>query len=183
MNVVSKKLIFVLIGATVIFTGCKKKPVRPEPSATVMNDGAIDPNALGNFDTALTEAGSGLLPQGVIETEDKIIGLFQPVYFAFDQSAIAAAERPKLQEAKAYLDAHPTQRLLLEGRCDWRGTPEYNLGLGDRRAASSRQYLETLGVPADRLETVSKGDLEATENGGDDVMAKDRRVDLIVLKK
>lgn len=55
------------------------------------------------------------------------------VYFEFDQSSIKPSEREKLKTAKEYLEKNAGQRLLLEGHADWRGTAEYNLGLGDRR--------------------------------------------------
>jgi peptidoglycan-associated lipoprotein len=109
--------------------------------------------------------------------------LLEPVLFEFDRSAISAAERPKLQAAQDYLNKNPQHRLLLEGHCDWRGTAEYNLGLGDRRAGSARQFLQTLGVAQNRIETSSKGDLEAVENADEATMARDRRVDLVILKR
>ena len=84
--------------------------------------------------------------------------------------------------AKDYLAKNPNQKLLLEGHCDWRGTAEYNLSLGDRRASAVKKYLLSLGVVADKLETLSKGSLEAAKNGDDASMAKDRRVDLVVSK-
>ena len=105
----------------------------------------------------------------------------QTVLFDFDKSDVRASEREKLKVAKEYLDKNPTHRLLLEGHCDWRGTAEYNLGLGDRRAAAVRKYLQSLGVPAERVETLSKGSLEAAKNADDATMAKDRRVDLVVV--
>ena len=89
----------------------------------------------------------------------------------------------KLQAAKDYLDKNPAQRLLLEGHCDWRGTAEYNLGLGDRRASRTKKYLMSIGVPADKLETLSKGSEEAKKNADAATMATDRRVDLVILKK
>ena len=112
-----------------------------------------------------------------------IRGLFQPVYFGFDQSNIKESERPKLQEVVKYLAEHPTYRILLEGHCDWRGTAEYNLGLGDRRANSGKRYLTGIKVPADKLETLSKGSLDAPEKAPEEQMAKDRRLEIIVLKK
>ena len=112
-----------------------------------------------------------------------IKGLIQPVYFDFDSSAIKASERAKLQEAQKYLSEPADHRLLLEGHCDWRGTAEYNLGLGDRRAAAARQYLESIGVASAKIEIRSKGDLDAIENAAEDQMAKDRRAEIIILKK
>lgn len=189
MHAFNRKFLFVLIAAATIFaTGCRKKPARPDPSATVigqpglLNPGATDGFATG-FNNGLTEPDSGLLPQGAFEEGDKIYGLLAPVFFAFDQSAISAPERAKLDAAKTYLDANPAQRLLIEGRADWRGTGDYNLGLGDRRASAARQYLVTIGVPDTRIVVLSKGDLEAVENASDDIMANDRRADLVVLKK
>ncbi len=192
MNALSLKVLFVALAATALFaSGCRNKPVRPDPSRTVIGQqGALTPGGAGDFGsgfndgTGTTEPGSLLTNRdGVIDDGMTIRGLLQPVYFAYDQSAVAAAERAKLDAAKAYLDSNPQHRLLIEGRCDWRGTSEYNLGLGDRRAGAARQYLVTLGVPADKVEVLSKGDLEAMENSTDDVMAKDRRADLVILKQ
>jgi peptidoglycan-associated lipoprotein len=114
--------------------------------------------------------------------DNQLRGVLQPVYFDFDSSAIRVAERAKLTEAKQYLDANPNARLLLEGHCDWRGTAEYNMGLGDRRASSVRDFLGSLGVPASRVETLSKGDLDATEGATESQMQQDRRVELVVLR-
>ena len=92
-------------------------------------------------------------------------------------------EEIKLQEIKEYLDKNPDQRLLLEGHADWRGTSEYNLGLGDRRANAAKKYLETLKVSVDKLETLSKGSEESKKSGPDEEMKKDRRVELVIIKK
>lgn len=191
MNVLSRKALFVLVSAAVVLSGCAKKPKRPDPAATVIGpEGQLIPtdasgfgNPLGNGSDQLAGPNSFDGENKIIDEGDKIRGLLQPVYFAFDQSALQTAERTKLDAAKTYLEAHPEQRLLIEGRADWRGTGDYNLGLGDRRAASAKQYLIGLGVPETKIEVLSKGDLEATENAAEDVMAKDRRADLVVLKK
>ena len=116
-----------------------------------------------------------------VDQGDRSLLAAQTVYFDFDQSAIKASERAKLKAAKDYLDQHPEHRIVLEGHCDWRGTAEYNLALGDRRANSAKKYLQSLGVAADRLDTVSKGNLEAAKTGDEASWAKDRRVDLVVV--
>ncbi len=191
MNLLLRKALFVALGASVLFAaGCRKKPVRPDPSATAMGmtgTGALNPGGMQDFTDLVDDpSGTSTLEQrsdDVYEDDDMIRGLLQPVYFAFDQSAIGAAERTKVQEAATHLQSNPQHRLLLEGRCDWRGTAEYNLGLGDRRAAAVSQYLQSLGVAADKIETVSKGDLEAIENASADEMSRDRRVDIVILKR
>jgi peptidoglycan-associated lipoprotein len=183
MNLSIKKLSFVLIATAVLLGGCSKKPKRPDPSSTVLGpDGGLSGTGIG-LDGG-TAPGTDLTTRapGDYSNGDRTTLAAQTVYFDFDQSAIKASERAKLDAAKAYLDSNPAARLLLEGHCDWKGTPEYNLGLGDRRANAAKQYLVTLGVSADKLEVLSKGDLDAVENADPETQAKDRRVDLVVLQ-
>ena len=192
MSVFAKKLVLVLSIAAIGLTGCTKKPIRPDPSQTAMGPGSagytdssmLNPQDLNTYDPLLDDSAYGLESRGngVIETDDMIRGLLEPVYFDFDKSGINANERIKLDAAIVYLDANPSHSLLLEGHCDWRGTSDYNLGLGDRRAGAAREYLEIAGVASSRIETSSKGDLESMENGGDSEMAQDRRAELVILK-
>lgn len=110
-------------------------------------------------------------------------GVLPSVYFGFDSSSIAAAERSKLQQAAEYLQDNSGHRLLVEGHCDWYGTSENNLALGDRRANSVSEYLNTLGITPLRIEALSKGSLEATPGLSKSQSSQDRRADLIILKK
>ena len=104
------------------------------------------------------------------------------IYFDFDSSSIKASERAKLSIVADYVRNNPGHQVIAEGHCDWRGTPEYNLALGDRRSQSVRQYLETLGASSVSLETRSKGDLNALENASAAQMAEDRRVEFLVVR-
>jgi len=190
MSVFAKKLVLALSVAAIALSGCTKKPIRPDPSQTAMGGQMANANAGSmlnptDFDggTLFDDPNSMLeMRSGVIETDDMIRGLLEPIYFDFDQSGIKASERVKLDAAIMYLDANPNHSLLLEGHCDWKGTGDYNLGLGDRRAGAAREYLATAGVSSARLETSSKGDLEAIENGDATQMSQDRRVELVILK-
>ena len=171
-----------------LLSGCPKKPDRPDPASTMLGQqGASTATNLGGGAAPVnltTDGLSGLVqrPEGFDPIGQNRTALeAQTVYFDFDKSDVKAAERPKLQTAKEYLEKNPTFRLLLEGHCDWRGTAEYNLGLGDRRANAVKKYLQSLGLPADRLETLSKGSLEASKNASEATMAKDRRVNLVVI--
>jgi peptidoglycan-associated lipoprotein len=180
----SKKLCLVLACTLVVFTGCLKKPQRPTPSDTMGGSGTgLNPSDVSGGLTDPSAAGLQARADGVIETEDMIKGLLKPVYFDLDKSNIKESERAKLQAAKDYLAQHPEHRLLLEGHCDWRGSAEYNLGLGDRRANASKSYLGKIGVAAAKIETLSKGSLEAKEKGTAEEMTHDRRVEIIILKK
>lgn len=79
------------------------------------------------------------------------------VFFDYDKSNIRDDARAPLQKNADWLLRWPTTRIMVEGHCDSRGTAEYNLGLGERRASAVRDYLVNLGVPANRIVTVSKG--------------------------
>lgn len=178
------KFCLVVVGAALLLAGCTTKSKRPTPDQTVLGpNGASSLNPEGVSTTDNTAAGlQPRLPEGAIDKGDVIAGLLPSVYFDLDQSAIKPGERQKLIAAVKYLNENPTKKLLLEGHCDWRGTDEYNMALGDRRAQSVKNYLVKAGISADRLETLSKGSLEATKNGTEAQMAKDRRVELDVKK-
>ena len=133
-------------------------------------------------DIARAEAlGLGMRDEDMMGDGTRLENLFSPVYFDFDQSFVRPADRGTLQEAAEYLATNNSSKLLVEGHCDWRGTTEYNMALGDRRATSVVAYLQQIGVAPDRMETVSKGDLEAITEGSEDQMQLDRRADLIII--
>jgi peptidoglycan-associated lipoprotein len=180
MNLFSKKVSPVLLGAVLVFAGCTKKPQRPTPDQTMLGQGlggGLNGDAAGNM------GAEGLENRAAMQDGDRQALAGNTVYFDYDKSDVKASERPKLQATKEYLDKNPDATLRLEGHCDWRGTAEYNLALGERRAGATKSYLEKLGVPTAKLETVSKGDTEAKEKGSDAEMKEDRKVVLIVLKK
>jgi peptidoglycan-associated lipoprotein len=78
-------------------------------------------------------------------------------YFDYDKADIRPDAREALSKTADFLKGHPQFKVTIEGHCDERGSTEYNLGLGQRRADAVKQYLVSLGVPADRLATVSFG--------------------------
>jgi len=99
----------------------------------------------------------------------------QTVYFDFNESVLTVEATTKLKENQTCIQSVPRRHVRLEGHCDPRGTEEYNLALGDRRAQSVRRYLMRLGADASRLRPLSKGKLEAT--GTDEATwAMDRKV-------
>jgi len=80
------------------------------------------------------------------------------VFFGYDSSTVSEEGRATLQKNMEWLRKWGSTRVLVEGHCDSRGTPEYNLALGEQRAAAVRDYLVSLGLPADRVTIVSKGE-------------------------
>ena len=90
------------------------------------------------------------------------------VFFALDSSVVDAEGRMTLQRQAEWLKAHPDVSVTIAGHCDERGTREYNLALGERRANAARDYLLTLGIPAHRLSTVSYGKERPAVLGSDE---------------
>jgi peptidoglycan-associated lipoprotein len=176
--------IIVALLAGVVLTGCRG-PQDPDPSMTAVRSGTGDGDLLLGGTEDMSDGLEGLGLEGrdpsLMEGE-RVEGLFSPVYFDFDQSFVRPADRGVLQEVASYLSQNSAETLLVEGRCDWRGTTEYNMALGDRRAISVITYLQQLGVADSQMESVSKGDLDAITEGSEDQMQLDRRADLVIIR-
>lgn len=132
--------------------------------------------------SALVVAGCETTPdstadqEGVVSSEEEIVVVQQQgvqavpgsqedldilvgprVFFDFDSSALRADAQATVQNLAAWLQANPVKRIRIEGNADERGTREYNLALGDRRAEAVRSYLMSLGINGNRLSTISYG--------------------------
>jgi peptidoglycan-associated lipoprotein len=108
----------------------------------------------------------------------------KPVFFALDSSDIDTAGKSVLDANAALLKQNTAWVVTIEGHCDERGTAEYNLALGDRRATAAVTYLRSLGIPADRLKTVSYGKEFPFDPGHDDgAWSKNRRAHFVITAK
>ncbi|RMG75487.1 MAG: peptidoglycan-associated lipoprotein Pal [Nitrospirae bacterium] len=116
-------------------------------------------------------------------TEEEKAEIFKDIHFDFDRYDIREDDRPTLKRIADWLIEHPDVKLIIEGHCDERGTNEYNLGLGDRRASAAKQYLLTLGVSSSRLQTVSYGEERplCTEHN-EDCWWRNRRAHFVVIQ-
>lgn len=133
----------------------------------------------GNTTTTQTNQNTGPMV-GTAEDFYSMIG-GDRVFFDFDKSDLRPDARATLDAAASYLSTHQTMTLTLEGHCDERGTREYNLALGERRANAMRDYLVALGVSHNRLATISYGkERPAVVGSGDAVWAQNRRGVLVV---
>ncbi|HTU00215.1 MAG TPA: peptidoglycan-associated lipoprotein Pal, partial [Candidatus Sulfotelmatobacter sp.] len=90
------------------------------------------------------------------------------VFFDFDASLIRPDQVARLKQDLAWLNAHPNAKITVTGNCDERGTEEYNLALGERRAAAAKDFLVAAGIPADRISTLSYGDDRPFARGHDE---------------
>ncbi len=180
-----KFLLLALVPLILALPGCSKKKPDPTPQDTILGPGGdrIDYTIVTDAYTGESELLDVRAPDSdFMVVDNQLPDLLSPVYFDYDLVSILPGQREILQDAAAHLLENPNDKLLIEGHCDWRGTTEYNLALGDRRANSVKQYLAALGVDEDRMETNSKGDFDAVEEGSSGQMANDRRCDLIVVR-
>ena len=173
-------LALALVAATA--TGCAKETVQPLPkmpaeitsgtSATSDNDTTAVSEGLG-VSTDIFSACA--LELGDVESAPK---------FDFDRSVVTPGDAAILDQVAQCVTTGPLKgrSLQLVGRADSRGTPEYNMTLGAKRAAGVHMYLATLGVPGSRLDDTSRGAIDAT--GTDDSSRqRDRRVDILLGRK
>ncbi len=167
-----------LLGAALIATAaCSKKPPKelPPPPPTTgapadtsgMNDGPVNGAVLpGSRADFLQQAGT------------------DTVLFGTDTYDIDSEARSILDRQAAWLKKYPNVRVTVEGHCDERGTREYNLALGDRRANSAKNYLASAGVSASRISTISYGKERPVASGSDEsAWAQNRRAVTMVLSQ
>lgn len=113
----------------------------------------------------------------------KISGL-QTINFAYDKSNLTADAKHKIQGNADWLKAHPNANLQIEGHCDSRGSIEYNLSLGERRAQAVKSYMTSLGIAAGRLSVISYGKEKPLSNGDSEAdMARNRRANFVPINQ
>ena len=152
-------------------------PVTPPPTPVAPD------TSFTKTDTAVTEEA---LPSD-LEELNKVVqekGYIQDAFFDFDASTLSAAAQTALTNSATWLKKNPQYNLLIEGHCDERGTEQYNLALGDKRANTAKDYLVALGVDASRIRTVSYGEERPFDPGHDEAAwAKNRRAHLVLTGK
>lgn len=125
--------------------------------------------------------------KAMAEAEAKVeqeASAFRDIHFNFDRYNLAPEDRQILDDHAKWLMAHPEYIVQIEGNCDERGTAEYNLALGDRRAMSARDYLADLGIPKERMSTISYGKERPLDPAhSEEAWAKNRRDHFTVTKK
>jgi len=168
----SKKMLYwatlmvLLLGLSL--TGCSKKA----PETTTQVTGTEGAGAAESLETE----DSGIM-------EGRTSGPMVPVYFEFDSSKIAGEQVQRIETNADFIKKNPALKIRIEGNCDPRGTQEYNLALGERRAQNAKSYLVNLGVDVDQLTTVSFGEEKLLLFGHDEISwAQNRRDDFVIVK-
>lgn len=133
-------------------------------------------------DAAKEAAGQNKLEPIANAAELKIA--FEKVYFDFDSSVLSQDARKKLVKNAEKLSKDGKVKIRIEGNCDERGSDEYNIALGERRAKAAMQYLATLGIPEKRLSTISYGKEKPAVEGHDEAAwAKNRRDEFVIVSQ
>jgi peptidoglycan-associated lipoprotein len=128
----------------------------------------------GGFGTGVAETGSGALGGPGASQENRVI------YFDYDQFEVKSEYNTVLQAHGRYLSGNPSSRVRLEGHADERGSREYNIGLGERRAQAVRNYLLLQGAGSDQIATVSYGEERPAVIGSDEeAWSLNRRVEIV----
>jgi peptidoglycan-associated lipoprotein len=140
MMKISTVLKFAAVAAALMVSACTTKPAAVETAPPPQS--------------ATTTTTSSIIPGSA---EDLKVNVGDTVHFDYDQYAVTDEGRGILQRQAAWLAKYPSVRLTIEGHCDERGTREYNLALGARRANAVKEYLVSLGVSSGRLDTISYG--------------------------
>ena len=158
-----RKALF-FIGILVIVAGCKHHPtIDPIATTDSKSSGNGLPIDSGMPDKLISDqrgnehdlGGSNLAP-------------LQPVFFDYNSYQIRQDQSGALESDNTYMRSHVSSRFLIEGHCDERGTEEYNLALGARRADVTKDYLISLGIPENRLTTISYGESKPFAKGHDE---------------
>jgi peptidoglycan-associated lipoprotein len=161
---------FAICAVAFLFTAC-------ETASNVASD-----SASGSSSSSATAAGAGSSSTSDSTTAtqmsdaEKLSQVGNTVYFGFDSSELAGETQATLDRQAAFLNVNPTMVVIIEGHADERGTREYNLALGDRRAVAVRDYLLAKGLNAARVRTVSYGKERPVVSGSnEESWAKNRR--------
>jgi peptidoglycan-associated lipoprotein len=153
--------------------GCKTKPVEQPPPAqtsTGSSTSGLDTSPVSSDETAIQGPSGELLSQRI-------------VYFDFDRAEIRADSQSIVAAHSGFLAKSPSVRVRLEGHADERGSREYNIGLGERRAQAVRRALMLQGVAEAQITTVSYGEERPASAGSDEqAYAQNRRVEIVYLK-
>lgn len=187
-KVLALGLVFALL---VLLPACRTRTkAQPQPAPPPATDTAADVAP----PTPVEEPADFVQPVATVEELPSDIadvnrvaqerGWVRDAFFAFDESTLSQDAQDALSASATWLKAHPQYNLVVEGHCDERGTEQYNLALGDRRANTAKDYMATLGLDRNRIKTVSYGEERPFDEGhSESSWAQNRRAHLVIAGK
>jgi len=188
----SAVLLILLFLCALAASGCRSRRQVPAPETAPPVETANPPEPAvtvqpADRDFVQTPAEPGdVLSEDILEANRvaRERAWIRDAFFVFDASTLDADAQEALQQSATWLRSHPEYGIRIEGHCDERGTEQYNLALGDRRAETAASYLATLGVDRSRIQTVSYGEERPFEEGSDEAAwGQNRRAHLVLTRR
>lgn len=167
----------------VFFMACGNPANPPPPKWTAENPNASSGSMAATSKPAAssTQGDKNSSLEALRRGETPTEGPLKDIHFAFDSAALSESARAMLKTHAQWLKGNPAARIQIEGHCDERGTAEYNMALGAKRAQAAFDYLATLGVAANRMSTVSYGEeIPLCKEHNEECWAKNRRDRFVV---
>jgi peptidoglycan-associated lipoprotein len=172
------KNLAIYLGLAVLAAACSSEPTKNV--APVTDRGSANPPSTSNGTGSTTQPADNANVQGNPLRDPGSILSKRSVYFDFDSNVVKDEFRGMVQAHARYVADHRDARVRIEGNCDERGSREYNLALGQRRAEAVRRALALLGVADNQMEAVSFGkEKPAVQGNGEEAWAKNRRVEIV----
>ncbi|KPK00107.1 MAG: hypothetical protein AMJ60_02640 [Desulfobacterales bacterium SG8_35] len=186
-------IVAIAVGLAFSVSGCgKKKVTAEEEMGATVGERAPKPGEPGYekiYEESMAAKEESLEAQAAMMEKDQQVlegrtsAPLLPIYFDFDKSNIREDQRARIEKNAAFLKQNKGAKVRIEGNCDERGTNEYNMALGERRALSAKKYLKNLGIHEDRMHTISFGEEKPLLHGHDEYSwAQNRRDDLVLIK-
>jgi peptidoglycan-associated lipoprotein len=173
MRPVLSSVTLVALILTFLFVGCSKEEPPPPTAEAQPRPAAPPPPPPAPAPTPLP--GPSISQQAFQEFQN------QDIYFDFDKYDLRTDARTTLDRKASFLNQNSSVRVQVEGHCDERGTNEYNMALGERRANAAKQYLTTAGISAGRLSTISYGEERPLDPGHTEAAwARNRRAHFVI---
>jgi len=178
-------ILLLVIPGLLFTTSCAKKAVKTEPAVKAEDAGKAEAEAArrAEMEKQRRLEEERLRAEKIRADAERMKGegegaRFEKemIYFDFDKSNLKPEAQEVLKRKAAYLQGNPNAKAIIEGHCDERGTNEYNLALGDRRASSAKKFLVNLGIADSRLKTISYGEERPLDPGHNEAAwSKNRR--------
>jgi len=187
----SQLIVATLVIGTALFAGCAKRPATTAASAPAPTGAAATTTGTGGTAATPAPPPATLAPPAATATPNPAarpqpkefvsVADLNPIYFDFDKYDIRTGDAKVLDSNAQWLKSNANQLVLIEGHCDERGTNEYNLALGERRAKSTMNYLVSQGVQASRITIISYGEERPScTQKNEECWSKNRRSQFLV---
>jgi len=188
-------IIMLLFSFLLVLSGCSQKrvavadkpeQVKPAETTTTTSSTASKQTPAGSTKESVSEkiTTTKAQPSDADAAFEEVKSSLKDIYFEFDKYDINDASKPVIKQVAAALSKTSGIKVIIEGHCDERGTNEYNLSLGEKRAFAVKEYLLSLGISSSRIQTVSYGEEKpACNESTEECWAKNRRAHFVLVKE